>query len=219
MFHRLFLLFYLEFSSFYTISQSVLSESTAMVFRSDIELKKKLSKLLALLRQEPNNDDLHFRTGNCYSDFKDNDKALSHFYSAMKINPKLAKHWLAIGETHLKKGRNKKALDYLLGAEQKDPLNAKILCLLGTTYFRLDQPEKAKWYYYESLEQEPERLATLESLAHFYEKLSEFTKAIMFYQEVVKIKPSENLWRKLEETYQKVGNQKEAEKCFKRAEE
>ncbi len=99
-----------------------------MVFRSDIELKKKLSKLLALLRQEPNNDDLHYRTGSCYDDFKDYDKALSHFYSAMENNPKLAKHWLAIRETHLKKGRNKKALDYMLEAEKRDPMNAEILC-------------------------------------------------------------------------------------------
>jgi len=189
-----------------------------MVFRSDIELKKKLSKLLALLRQEPNNDDLHYRTGSCYSDFKDYDKALSHFYSAMEINPKLAKHWLAIGETHLKKGRNKKALDYLLGVEKRDPLNAELLCLLGTAYFRLDQVDKAKWYYYESLEREPERLATLESLAYFYEKLSEFPKAIMFYQEVEKIKPSKTIKRKLGEIYQQVGNQKEAEKWFKKEE-
>ena len=136
-----------------------------MVFRSDIEIKKTLSKLLTLLCQEPNNDDLHFRIGGCYSDFKDYDKALSHFYSAMDLRPTLAKHWLAIGETHLKKGRNKKALDFLLEAEKRDPFNAEILCLLGTVYFRLDQVEKAKWYYYESLEQEPERLATLESLA------------------------------------------------------
>jgi len=187
-----------------------------LVFRSDIELKKKISKLQALLRQEPNNDDLHYRTGNCYSDFKDYDKALSHFYSAMELRPKLAKHWLAIGETHLKKGRNKKAFDYLLGAEKRDPLNAEIICLLGTTYFRLDQVDKAKWYYYESLEQEPERLTTLESLAYFYEKLSEFPKAIMFYQEVVKIQPSKTVWRKLGEIYQQVNNQSEAEKYFKK---
>ncbi|MHA1127087.1 MAG: tetratricopeptide repeat protein [Candidatus Heimdallarchaeota archaeon] len=190
-----------------------------MVFRSDIELKKKLNKLLALLRKEPNNDDLHYRTGNCYSDFKDYDKALSHFYSAMEINPKLAKHWLAIGETHLNKGRNKKALDYLLGAEKRDPLNAELLCLLGTAYFRLDQLEKAKWYYYESLEREPERLATLESLAYFYEKISEFPKAIMFYQEVVKKKPSKIVLQKLGDIYLKVNNKTEAEKCFKNAEE
>ncbi len=187
-----------------------------MVFRSDIEIKKTLSKLLALLHQEPNNDDLHFRIGGCYSDFKDYDKALSHYYSAMELKPKLAKHWLAIGETHLKKGRNKKALDYLLGAEKREPLNAEILCLLGTAYFRLDQPEKAKWYYYESLEREPERLTNLESLALFYEKLSKYPKAIMFYQEVVRIKPSKTIKRKLGDSYQLVGNQKEAEKCFEK---
>ena len=189
-----------------------------MVFRSDIELKKKLSKTLGLLRNDPKNDELHYRAGDCYSSFKDYDKALSHYYSAMELRPKLAKNWLAIGETHLKKGRNKKALDYLLGAEKRDSLNAEILCLLGTTYFRLNQVEKAKWYYYEALEQEPERLATLERLAHYYEKISEYPKAIMFYREVVKKKPNKEIWQKLGEFYQKVNNQEEAEKCFKKAE-
>ncbi|MHA1305539.1 MAG: tetratricopeptide repeat protein, partial [Candidatus Heimdallarchaeaceae archaeon] len=106
-----------------------------------------------------------------------------------------------------------------LKAELFDPYNPELLCLLGTTYFRLDQVDKAKWYYYESLEREPERLATLESLAYFYEKLSEFPKAIMFYQEIEKIKPSKTICRKLGEIYPQVGNQKEAEKWFKKAEE
>jgi len=185
-----------------------------MVFRSEIESKKKLSKINQLLRAEPNNDELHYRAGDCYSSFKDYDKALSHYYSAMELRPKLAKNWLAIGETHLKKGRNKKALDYLLEAEKRDPLNAEILCLLGTAYFRLDQVEKTKWYYYEALEREPERLVTLESLALFYEKLSEFSKAIMFYREVVKKKPNKQTWQKLGEIYQKVNNKEEAGKCL-----
>jgi len=185
-----------------------LSESTNLVFRSDIELKKKISKILTLHRSDSKNDLLHYKAGKLSLDSKEYDKALSHFYSAMELQPTLAKHWLAVGETHLKKGRNKKALDYMLGAEKRDPLNAEILCLLRTVYFRLDQPEKAKWYYYESLEQEPERLTTLESLALFYAKLSEFPKAIMFYQEVEKIKPSKNLCRKLGEIYQKVKNKR-----------
>jgi len=190
-----------------------------MVFRSDIEIKKKLSKLLALLRKETKNDDLHFRIGGCYSDFKDYDKALSHYYTAMELQPKEAKYWSVIGETYLKKGRNKSALDFLLEAEKRDPLNAEILCLLGTVYFRLAQVEKAKWYYYEALEREPERLATLESLAQYYEKLSEFPKAIMFYREVEKMQPSKTIWRKLGECYQLAGNHAEAEKCFKKTEE
>jgi len=189
-----------------------------MVFRSDVEIKKTLSILLALLRKETKNDDLHFRIGGCYSDFKDYDKALSHFYTTMELQPKEAKYWLVIGETYLKKGRNKSALDYLLEAEKRDPLNAEILCLPGTTYFRLDQPAKARWYYYESLKREPERLATLESLALFYEKLSEFPKAIMFYQEVEKIQPSKDIWQKLGEIYQKVNNKTEAAKCLKKVE-
>jgi len=41
----------------------------------------------------------------------------------------------------------------------------------------------------------------------------------MLYQEVEKIKPSETVKRKLGEIYQQVGNQKEAEKCYKKAEE
>jgi len=142
--------------------------------------------------------------------------SLSNFYYAMEIKPTLAMHWLALGETHLKKGRNKKALDYLLKAERFDPYNPEILCLLGTAYFRLDQVDKAKWYYYESLEREPERLATLESLARFYEKLSEFPKAIMFYQEVVKIKPCKIVWGKLGEIFQQVGNHSEVKKCFRK---
>jgi len=190
-----------------------------MVFRSDIELKKKISKLLQLIKRDPYYDEMHYELGRSLFDFKEYDKALSYFYSAMEIKPTEPNYWLALGETHLKKGRNKKALDYLLGAEQRAPLNAEILCLLGMVYFRLDQPEKAKWYYYESLEQEPERLATLESIAYFYEKLSEFQKAIMFYQEVIKIKPGKTVKQKLGEIYQKVKNKEETQKCFKRAEE
>ncbi len=50
------------------------------------------------------------------------------------------------------------------------------------------------------------------------EKLSEFPKAIMFYREVVKKKPNKNVWQKLGESYQKVKNQEEAKKCFRKAE-
>ena len=88
-----------------------------MVFRSDIELKKKISKILTLLRTDPKNDTLHYKAGKLSLESKEYDKALSHFYTAFEQKPKEPRYLLAIGKTHLTKGRNKKALDYLLKAE------------------------------------------------------------------------------------------------------
>jgi len=70
-----------------------------LVFRSDIELKKKLSKLLTLLRSNPKNDLLHYKAGKLSLDSKEYDKALSHFYTAFEQKPKEPRYLLAIGKT------------------------------------------------------------------------------------------------------------------------
>ena len=85
---------------------------------------------------------------------------------------------------------------------------------------QLDQPEKAKWYLFEALERDEENIQTLEALVNYYEKEGHYPKVIMFYQELLELQPKNKHYRqKLGESYQQVGNEKEAEKWFKKAEE
>ncbi|MCX7993618.1 MAG: tetratricopeptide repeat protein [Fimbriimonadales bacterium] len=99
--------------------------------------------------------EMHINWGRALWQLKDYENALSHFATAIELNPHDANAFLNAGDALYQLGAYSEAADAYSAGIERDPYNAQAWFTLGNCYFRLGVYDAAKIAYEQALAVDP----------------------------------------------------------------
>ncbi len=167
---------------------------------------------------------LHELTGRCHYELNDYDRALSHYYQALRFSKNIEQEdhglYYAIALAFHKKNLIQGYRSFLEGAAQLNPENADYARELGVSYSRTRHPDRSVYYLerYFNLTDKPDPELFLLA-ASLYESLARFLPAEEMYLRYLKVRETDGTMHfalgHLART--RTGHQKLAEQSLKKA--
>ncbi|MBF0118226.1 MAG: tetratricopeptide repeat protein [Desulfobacterales bacterium] len=119
------------------------------------------------------------------------EKAIWHFYEAIKLNSKHSKAYNNLGLTLFKKGKIDEAIYYYNKSLKLDPNNVNTLSNLGNALRKQKKTEEAIKHYNEALRLNPNSFLVNNNLGNALLEQGKLKEAIYHFNEALKISPSD----------------------------
>ena len=149
-----------------------------------------LTAALAMAQLNPQQDELWFTLGCCYSKSSDFPQAVTAFNKAQKINPYNAQYALELALCFKQMGQAKSALKYFKTAQKLAPDQFKHYGELGVILCKLGKKQKARKCFTTAIQLNCDDLTALMGCAQLEQLERNFPQAIAFYERVLKINPN-----------------------------
>jgi len=146
-----------------------------------------------LLKSDPQDKDILYNLGMCYTELDEPDKAVRTLSKCVRCYPKYSNAYVALGFAHSRLADYKKAKEYFLKALEIDPENSYALRNLGSTYGNENNYEKAIVCFEKSFSINQEDQQTAYGLGYTYfhtgklDKADEYLKIVIELNESTKI--------------------------------
>ncbi|UCG67539.1 MAG: tetratricopeptide repeat protein [Deltaproteobacteria bacterium] len=153
----------------------------------------------------------YYNLAKIYSDFKDYEKALYHYYKALFINPQFPPIYNDIAGVFDRQGKYELAYRYLVEAFRLWPYSTVTNFNLGLYYLRERQPEKAL-YHLQSLSDEKEfGDKVLIYLGVAFKQKGQLGRAVTYFKKALKANPRNiKLYLHLAEIFYRIGDNQHA---------
>jgi len=154
----------------------------------------------------------YYNLAKIYSDFKDYEKALYHYYKALFINPQFPPIYNDIAGVFDRQGKYELAYRYLVEAFRLRPYSTVTNFNLGLYYLRERQPEKAI-YHLQSLSDEKEfGDKVLIYLGVAFKQKGQLGRAVTYFKKALKANPRNiKLYLHLAEISYRIGDIRRAQ--------
>ena len=143
--------------------------------------------LETLRRQEPENPDVLYNLGICYSEQGKLEQSIDALEECIAVAPDYANAYAALGFSHARNGQLERAVVVLEEALKKDPDNPYVLKNLGSIYGKLDQLDKAIDRLRRADRVQPNSPEIVYGLAYAHERKGEVQEADDRYQQIIEI--------------------------------
>jgi tetratricopeptide (TPR) repeat protein len=145
-------------------------------------------------------------------------ESLDAYKEALKINPKNAETYDAIGANYEKLGNHQQAIAYYKEAVRFNPNEASLLTTLGGVYADIGLNNEAITYYKESLRLNPNNNNVFNDLGVAYYGLDDYINAIASYKESIRLSPNiATSYFNMGEVLEKIAKQKQNIELLKEA--
>lgn len=143
--------------------------------------------LETLHRQEPENPDVLYNLGICYSEKGELEQSIEALERCVEAAPDHVNAYAALGFSYATSGQPEKAVEVLEEALRRDPDNPHVLKNLGSIYGNLGQLDKAIECLEHADHVQPDTPESLYGLAYAYERKGEMQEADDLYQRTIEI--------------------------------
>ena len=146
-----------------------------------------------LLRQDPENPDLHYNLGLCYVDLGQLDQGRELLHRCLQLAPGHSHACVALALGYQRAGDLLRAKEYTMQALATDPGNPVALKNLGAILGKEGDSLRALYYLRRSFEIDPLDPQTVYGLAFAYMELGDMELAQKHFQKVLKMEAPEEL--------------------------
>lgn len=157
------------------------------------QLEKARSLLEELLKRNPDNIDILYNLGMCYTELGFPDKAINILKKCVELKPDFSNAYVALGFAFEKSGDTKNAEKRFLDAVKIDPNNSYALRNLGGLYGKLSDLEKSMYYLEKSYRINPSDPMTIYGLAYMYQKIEDTERADQLFKQLLELEAPEKL--------------------------
>jgi tetratricopeptide (TPR) repeat protein len=140
--------------------------------------------LQKLLQDDPDNVDILYNLGMCYSEMGVLSKSIELLEKSAELAPDHANTLVALGFSYFSQGSDEKAMEVLIKALVLEPDNYYALKNIGSLYNKQGEPYKALDSFKKADKSKPGSPDVLLGLGHTYEVLSDFKMAAVYYNRV-----------------------------------
>ncbi|MDM8539668.1 YcaO-like family protein [Desulfococcaceae bacterium HSG9] len=154
--------------------------------------QKAISELKVIQKKLSQRYYLDFYMGTCFLELDDPSVALTHFTSALNLNPAntdIASIYSYMGVCLKETGNYDKAVEMLNEGVKFDNERTDIYNLLGFCHFKLKKHEEAIDYFHKVLRLNPSSGIDYANIAVNYDAIGEKTKAVEYYAKALLIDP------------------------------
>lgn len=117
------------------------------------------------------------------------DKAIFHYFKALKINPDFAEAHNNLGYILVRRKHYKEAIDHYKAALRIKPHYAEAHNNLGTAFLFQGDEKEAVVHYFEALKYNPNYAGTYYNLGKIYINQNKIEKGIHFYKKALELNP------------------------------
>ena len=161
---------------------------------------------------------IHNNLGTVLSAQGEVDDAITHYRTALSINPKYEDAWFNLGNACVKSGQTAMAVEAYQQALHMNPKHSEAWNHLGIAYAKSGQTDEAIKAFRETLHVNPEHGEASFNLGNAYQKSGQTALAVEAYQQALSINPTyTEAWNNLGLAYAKSGQTDEAIKAFRKA--
>ena len=146
-----------------------------------------------MLKREPNNIDVLYNLGMCYTELGLPDKAVSILKKCVELKPDFSNAHVALGFAYEKTNDTLSAEQHFLAAVKIDPNNSYALRNLGGIYGKLSDLEKSIYYLERSYRINPLDPMTIYGLGYIYQKIEDLERADQLFQQLLGLDAPEKL--------------------------
>jgi tetratricopeptide (TPR) repeat protein len=143
--------------------------------------------LESLRRAEPDNPDVLYNLGMCYSEQGKLEASIEVLERCIELAPDHVNAYAALGFSYGRSGQAENAVQVLERARAREPTNAFVLKNLGASYGKLGRLEKAVESFQLADEAEPGAPDILYGLAYTYEQQGRIDEADAIYRRIIEI--------------------------------
>ena len=145
------------------------------------------------LQQNPEDINLLYNLGMCYTELNQPTKAIELLNKCIQLAPNYSNAHVALGFAYLKLDDLQKAKEYFLKAIEIDPVNSYALKNLGGLWGKLGNNFKALFYLKRSFEANPNDPHTAYGLGITYLELGDLENADKYLKRTLEMKPSSQI--------------------------
>jgi len=146
-----------------------------------------------MLKRDPNNIDVLYNLGMCYTDIGVPDKAITILKKCVELKPNFSNAYVALGFAFEKTNDTKNAEKHFLEAIKLDPNNSYALRNLGGLYGKLPDLEKSIYYLEKSFRINPSDPMTIYGLGYIYQRIEDIERADQLFKQLLELDAPEKL--------------------------
>ena len=143
-----------------------------------------------LLKSDPQDKDILYNLGMCYTELDEPDRAVKTLTECVKCYPNYANAYVALGFAHSRLADDKKAKEYFLRALEIDPANSYALRNLGGLYGKVNDYAKAIECFEKSFSINNEDQITAYGLGYTYYQKGKLDKAVEYFKVAITLDES-----------------------------
>lgn len=157
------------------------------------QLEKARPLLEELLKRNPDDIDVLYNLGMCYTELGFSDKAINILKNCVELKPDFSNAYVALGFALEKSGDTKNAEKHFLNAVKIDPNNSYALRNLGGLYGKMSDLEKSMYYLEKSYRINPFDPMTIYGLGYIYQKIEDTERADHLFKQLLELDAPEKL--------------------------
>ena len=138
-----------------------------------------------LIKTDPQDKDILYNLGMCYTELDEPDKAVKTLTECVRCYPNYANAYVALGFAHSRLADFKKAKECFLRALEIDPVNSFALRNLGGLYGKVNDYAKAIECFEKSFSINNEDQVTAYGLGYTYYQKGKLDKALEYFKVVI----------------------------------
>jgi len=142
---------------------------------------------------DPNNIDVLYNLGMCYTELGLPDKAVIILIKCVELKPDFSNAHVALGFAYEKINDTKSAEKHFLEAVKIDPNNSYALRNLGGLYGKLSDLEKSIYYLERSFRINPSDPMTIYGLGYVYQRILDIERADQLFKQLLELEAPEKL--------------------------
>ena len=146
--------------------------------------------------------DMWMALGECQMNINDSRAARRSFDTATQLNPNLASAWLSLGRAQLQANDLKRAEMAARRAISLEPENAQAHLLIGYIRLRQQKKDDALQSFRKASALDAKDTVSLCMIGYTLEQMGKQDQAVKYYTKALKIKPNDDMARKLMATVQ-----------------
>lgn len=143
-----------------------------------------------LLKSDPQDKDILYNLGMCYTELDEPDKAIKTLSECVRCYPNYSNAYVALGFAHSRLADDKRAKEFFLRALEIDPVNSYALRNLGSIYGNENDYEKTIECFEKSFSINQEDQLTAYGLGYTYYHTGKLDKAVEYFKVVIALDES-----------------------------
>lgn len=179
------------------------------------QFREASSVLEKLLNEMPDDADLLYNLGMCYTELGEPTKAIELLDKCISNAPEFANAYVALGVALSRTGDLERAKECLLKSLELDPNNPYALKNLGAIYGNEGDNQKALNYLKRSFELNPEDPYTAFGIGMAYMKLGDLEKASDYFNETISLNAPVDLISRAKEALTNIASKELKSKGFR----